>query len=77
MLYVSKDLYKDNFNRDLVSHSKNKSSTGYPNWNRELKKIKSKYNNQKCTLFYSGPKNIRKELTMACKDQEIEFNSES
>ena len=77
MLYVSKDLYKDNFNIDLVSHSKNKSSTGYPNWNRELKKIKSKYNNQKCTLFYSGPKNIRKELTMACKGQEIEFNSES
>ena len=36
MLYVSKDLYKDKFNIDLVSHSKNKSSTGYPNWTSEL-----------------------------------------
>ena len=77
MLYVSKDLYKDKFNIDLVSHSKNKSSTGYPSWTSELKKIKSKYNDQKCTLFYSGPKNLKKELTMACKRQDIDFNSES
>jgi len=77
MLYVSKDLYKNDFNIDLVTHSKNKSSTGHPNWTSELKKIKSNYNDQECTLFYSGPKNIRKQVTLACKSQGIDFNSEN
>tara|TARA_B100001105_G_C22370342_1_gene434707 strand:- start:52 stop:1530 length:1479 start_codon:yes stop_codon:yes gene_type:complete len=76
MLYVSKDLYKDDLSVDLVSHSKNKSSSGYPDWANELTKIKNKINNQKITLFYSGPKYIRKDLEVACKLKEIDFNSD-
>ena len=76
MLYVSKDLYKDDLSVDLVSHSKNKSSSGYPDWANELTKIKNKINNQKITLFYSGPKYIRQDLEVACKLKEIDFNSD-
>ena len=76
MLYVSKDIYQDRLTIDLVSHSKNKSSSGYPDWANELTKIKNKINNQKITLFYSGPKYIRKDLEVACKLKEIDFNSD-
>tara|TARA_Y100001970_G_C14165391_1_gene820983 strand:+ start:109 stop:978 length:870 start_codon:yes stop_codon:yes gene_type:complete len=75
MLYVSKDIYKDNLSIDLISHSKNHSSIGHPNWSSELDRIKSNFNNEKCTLFYSGPRYIRKDLKNTCKNLDIDFNS--
>jgi len=75
MLYVSKDIYKDNFNIDLISNSKKHSSIGYPNWDKELKVIKSNFNNEKCTLFYSGPRYLRNNLNNSCKILNIDFNS--
>ena len=75
MLYVSKDIYKDDFNICLIPHSKNNSSTGYPNWASELKTIKSNFNNEKCTLFYSGPRYIKNNLKNSCKKLDIDFNS--
>ena len=75
MLYVSKDIYKDDFNIDLISHSKKHSRIGHPIWDIELKTIKSNFNNEKCKLFYSGPRYIRNDLKNSCKNLEIEFNS--
>jgi|TARA_B110000263_G_scaffold41173_1_gene32947 Ca2+-binding EF-hand superfamily protein/NAD(P)H-flavin reductase len=77
MLYVSKDIYQDRLTIDLVSHSKNKSTSGYPNWSKELTKIKNKIDNQKIKLFYSGPKNIKNDLANACKLENIYFSSDS
>ena len=75
MLYVSKDIYKDDLNINLVSHSKTNYSIGHPNWDDQLKQIKSKFNNENITLFYSGPRYIKKNLKNSCQTLDIDFNS--
>ena len=73
MLYVSKDIFKSDFDINLLDNVKNKSSSGHPNWDLELERIRTRFNDGDISLFYSGPKNLQKDLKLSCNNQGIKF----
>ena len=73
MLYVSKDIFKSDFDINLLDNVKNKSSSGHPNWDLELERIRTRFNDGDISLFYSGPKNLQKDLKLSCNNHGIKF----
>ena len=76
MMYISKDLYKNGLDVNLVTYSKDNISTGVPDWREKLSSIKTEFGKEDISLFYSGPKKYLKEIKMGCIKEKIAFNEQ-
>ena len=77
MLYISKDIYKDDLKIDVLPGFRKKYYVGMPLWLEKLEEIISSFeakdNNLK--LFYSGPRDLMKKIKGACKQLNIAFDN--
>ena len=73
---LSKDLYKNGLDVNLVTYPKDNISTGVPDWREKLSSIKSEFGKEDISLFYSGPKKYSKKIKMGCIKEKIAFNEQ-
>ena len=75
MLYVSKDIFKEEFKINLLPGLKNKYHIGTPSLKNKLSEIISEQDNRKFDLFFAGSRKIKSRISIACKELGIKFNS--
>ena len=73
MLYISKDILKENINIDLINYSGNNIFSGVPEWSELFSKIKKSFGQNKIALNYSGPKKYKRMIARGCSLQNIDF----
>jgi len=76
MMYISKDLYKNGLDVNLVTYSKDNISTGVPDWREKLSSIKAEFGKEDISLFYSGPRKYLKEIKLGCAKEKIAFSEQ-
>ena len=76
MMYISKDIYKNGLDVNLITHSNDDISTGTPDWCSKLSSIKAEFGEEDIYLFYSGPKKYKKEIKLGCAKEKILFSEQ-
>ena len=76
MMYISKDIYKNGLDVNLITHSNDDISTGAPDWCSKLSSIKAEFGEEDIYLFYSGPKKYKKEIKLGCTKEKILFSEQ-